>query len=63
MLFFAALLAAAAASVMPEGISTIDLLGKGWIITSGEHTINAALPAHALQALQDAGRVPNPLCR
>ena len=38
-------------------------LNDGWTVTSacGQHSVPAALPKYALEALADAGAVPDPL--
>lgn len=40
-------------------------LNDGWTVTSdcGKHAVPATLPAYALEALADAGVVPDPLQR
>ena len=42
---------------------TTITLNDGWTVTSacGKHAVPATLPAYALEALADAGVVPDPL--
>lgn len=45
-------------------MSRVDLKGDGWLLSGGEHSnLPVTLPVHALQALQDAQIVPDPLYR
>lgn len=47
-----------------SSMQTLDLLGSGWRLSSGDgkHCVNEAhLPANALQILHRAGRIEDPL--
>ena len=52
------------ASANMSPVTIVELTGAGWRLTGGEHRdLHVVVPVHALQALQDAGVVPDPLYR
>jgi hypothetical protein len=60
-----ALCAASQASADGNLPLSSDLTGKGWQITNGNGsmTVDGSVPGYALEALQAAGKVGNPLER
>ena len=65
MLLAIVLCAASFASADNNLPLSTDLTGKGWQITNGNGsiTVDGSVPGYAVEALQAAGKVPDPLER